>query len=332
MAKGFEKICKMNQANLKSYVERRLRETHKDITVADGFVYAQGAFPVLLIAHLDTVHETLPYLIKHSKDKNGNDVVSSPFGIGGDDRCGVYMIFQVLKKFNCSVLFCEDEEIGTVGAEKFTKHSISKGLKFNYIIEFDRKGNNDAVFYDCDNEDFEAFITKEFFKTNWGSYSDISVVAPHLGIAAVNLSCGYYNAHKKDEYVVIQEMETVIEQACKILERTTESDVFEYVEAKKYSGKWWDSCFGTSTFNYYGKGCYSNYDLYGYEDDVCVAETEYKAEEKYFLISYYNVYGEPMDCEVFAHSDVEAMGQFLINHPDVCYNSVIGIMVDDYYM
>ena len=327
MKKSFEKICRMNQENLKAYVERRLRETHKDITVDDGFVYAQGKFPVLLVAHLDTVHKILPYIINRTEDKNGNEVISSPTGIGGDDRCGVYMIFEVLKKFNCSVLFCEDEEIGTIGAEKFTKHPVSKDLKFNYIIEFDRKGNNDAVFYDCDNPEFEDFITKEFFKTNWGSYSDISVVAPYLGVAAVNLSCGYYNAHKTDEYVVIQEMEEVIRQACKILERTTEDDVFEYIEAKynyKYGSKWWDD------LTYY-KGCYSTSDIYGYEDEI-MADTKYEVEEMYFLISYYNVYGEIVECEVFAHSDVEAVGQFLINHPDICYNSIIEVMVDEYYM
>lgn len=328
MAKGFEKICKKSQADVKKYVERRLKETHELIISEDGFVYAQGSFPVLLVAHMDTVHDVLPYLINHKKDEKGNDIISSPMGIGGDDRCGIYMIFQVLKRFNCSVLFCEDEEIGTVGAKKFTKHPVSKDLKFNYIIEFDRKGSNDAVFYDCDNPEFTDFITKEFFKEAYGSFSDISVVAPHLGCAAVNLSCGYYNAHKKDEYVVIQEMEAVIEEACKILERTTEDDVYEYIEAvyNYKNSKWWDY----GGYNYY-KGCYTTSDIYGYEDEI-IADTKYEVEEMYFLISYYNVYGEIVECEVFAHSDVEAVGQFLINHPDICYNSIIGIMADEFYM
>lgn len=324
--KSFEKICKKTQSEVKTYVTARLRETHQNITVADGFVYAQGTFPVLLIAHMDTVHKVLPYFILTSKDEKGNKKLSSPSGIGGDDRCGIYMIFEVLKKFNCSVLFCEDEEIGCIGATKFTEHPISENLTFNYIIEFDRKGNNDAVFYNCDNEEFEKFITKEFFKTAWGSMSDISVVAPHLKCAAVNLSCGYYNAHTKQEYVVMEEMEEVIAQTCKLLERTTENDKFEYIEAvymNKYSGKWWDD------LTYYGSGCYSSGNIYGL-DDPCVSETEYKATEMYFLISYYNAYGQPIDCEVFAHSEEEAVGTFLMNHPDVCYNNIIDIMVDEY--
>ena len=337
MKKSFEKILRKSQVELKKYVERRLEETHKGkITVADGFVYAQGTFPVLLIAHLDTVHKILPYFILTSKDKNGNKTLSSPSGIGGDDRCGVYMIFEVLKKFNCSVLFCEDEEIGCIGATKFTEHSISDELQFNYIIEFDRKGSNDAVFYDCDNPEFEEFITKEFFELNWGSMSDISVVAPYLGCAAVNLSCGYYNAHTKDEYVVVEEMEKVIEEACKLLARTTEKDVFEYIEAVrnygyKYSSKWWDSCF--SDASYYSKGCYSSYDLYdGYEEEqeVSYVSTKYTIEEKYFLISFCDVYGVQNECIVYAHSDVEAVGQFLTDHPGMCYGDIIEVIADDY--
>ena len=100
--------------------------------------------------------------------------------------------------------------------------------KFNYIIEFDRKGNNDAVFYDCDNKDFEKFITKDFYKTNIGSFTDISIIAPYLKAAAVNLSCGYYKAHTKEEYVMWSEMETSMHEAIKILARTMDDDKFEY--------------------------------------------------------------------------------------------------------
>ena len=323
MKKSFEKICRMSQSNLKSYVERRLQHTHKEITVADGFVYAQGKFPVLLVAHLDTVHKALPNFILKAKDKDGNTVVSSPNGIGGDDRCGVYMIFEVLEKFNCSVLFCEDEEIGTVGAKKFTKHPLSKDLKFNYIIEFDRKGNNDAVFYDCDNEEFTEFITKEFFKEAYGSYSDISEVAPHLGCAAVNLSCGYYNAHTTNEYVVVEEMEKVIEETCKLLERTTDTDVYEYIEAKYY---------------YRGSGgCYSYKDIYGdfgwYDEDYYSYGT-YANEKKsqYYLITYNDPYvedGADGWYETEASSEAEAVGDFLMKFNWLCYNDIVEVLSEE---
>ena len=285
----FTKICSMPQPTLKKFVAQKLKETHNKVVNKDGFIFAQGTFPVLLVAHLDTVHKELPQKIEYDKVM---DILSSPQGIGGDDRCGVYMILEVIKKYNCSVLFCEDEEIGCVGAEKFTKSDISKNLEFNYIIEFDRKGKNDAVFYDCANDEFEAFITKEFFKTTWGSFSDISVIAPHLGCAAVNLSCGYYNPHTKEEYVAMSEMQTSIEQACKILERTSASDKFEYIEDK------------------YG---YNAWDWLDPKDN----------EEKEYFIEWYN-YEEDQDewVEVNARSEEEAIGIFLKEHPILTYNDI----------
>lgn len=303
MNKDFEKICKMSQAGLKNYVKQKLQKTHHTVLSRDGYVYAQGKFPVLLMAHMDTVHEKLPDLIVYSKK---NNKVSSPNGIGGDDRCGVYMILKVLEKFNCSVLFCEDEEIGCVGARKFAESELARELEFNYIIEFDRANANDAVFYECANDEFEAFITKEFYKTNFGSYSDICEVAPALGCAAVNLSCGYYAAHTKNEYVILSEMERSIKEACKILERTTEADKFEYVEAPSRYGSLYN-------FNNYA-------DSYSYED--------VGYDYGYYLIEYVNADGATEWYDTDAFTKEEAVGRFLMSHPDISYGDVVDVCVD----
>ena len=299
----FENICRMTQKELKSYVTVKLAKTHKDIVSGDGYVYAQGQFPVLLVAHLDTVHKEAPYeFIYNSKQKS----YSSPQGIGGDDRCGIYMIFEIIKQYNCSVLFCEDEEIGCVGAQKFIKTELAENLKFNYIIELDRQGSNDAVFYDCDNPEFEEFITKDFYKTACGSFSDISYLAPSLGCAAVNLSCGYYKAHTTNEYVVITEMQDSINAACKILERTTEKDKFEYIEAD------------------YG---YSRYKYDSFWDDY-----DFDCAGKfYYLIEYVDEHNKTQWCELFANNDAEAIGKFCMKYPNATFNDIIDMCIDDSY-
>ena len=307
MNKKFELICQMSQLRLKKYVEVALKKTHNDITVGDGFVFAKGTFPVLLVAHLDTVHEVLPEVILYDVSRNA---ISSPQGIGGDDRCGVYMILDIVKKYNCSVLFCEDEESGGIGAKKFIETDLAKELEFNYAIELDRRGSKDAVFYDCDNEEFEEFITKDFFKTAYGSFSDISIVAPFLKCAAVNLSCGYYNAHQNSEYVLLDEMERVIEEVYNILDRTTENDKFEYVDCvRDYSGKYWNT--------YNRSSSYSWYDTY-YQDSFNL----------YYVIEYINVNRKTDWFETFASSEAEAVGRFLMWNPELCYNDIIDIMVD----
>ena len=293
MIKDFIELCKMSQKDLKEYVATELRKTHRYVESKDGFVFAKGDFPVLLVAHLDTVHKELPSKFMYDTQAL---TISSPNGIGGDDRCGVYMTLEVIKQYNCSVLFCEDEEIGTVGAEKFVNSKLSNVLEFNYIIEFDRMGSKDAVFYDCDNPEFEEFITKEFFKTAYGSFTDISVIAPALGCAAVNLSCGYYKAHTTDEYVSYPEMLVSIDQACKILERTTEEDKFEYMEsADRFSLRYSD-------------------DFYG-----C---------EQYFLIQYVDKHGNEDWFEAEALSVEEAVGMFCMKYPDLSFNNIVDLQQD----
>ena len=63
MNKEFEKICRMSQKSLKNHVKQKLQMRYEEVIVDDGFVYAQGSFPVLLVAHLDTVHDKLPNMI-----------------------------------------------------------------------------------------------------------------------------------------------------------------------------------------------------------------------------------------------------------------------------
>ncbi len=181
------------------------------IAKQDKYILVEGEVPILLVAHLDTVHKEPVKTICTSS--NGN-LLMSPQGIGGDDRCGVYSLVKVYEESGHKpwLLFTCDEEIGGVGAKAFTGDYLQgkfpaglDGLKM--IVEIDRKGSHDAVYYDCGNDDFEEYITRKGFKTASGSFSDISIIAPELGVAAVNLSSGYYNAHSLHEYINRKELE-----------------------------------------------------------------------------------------------------------------------------
>ena len=127
---------------------------------------------------------------------------------------------------HCHVLFCEDEETGGHGARAFTKSGIVPDV--NYIVELDRVGNKDAVFYQCRNRQFEQYINGFGFQTAFGSFSDISILAPHLKLAAVNLSTGYYHAHQPGEYVRLDEVEDLVGRIAKILKTKTER--FSYTQ------------------------------------------------------------------------------------------------------
>ena len=212
----FEEIVRKSQHTLKKALEAELNRMSYKPQTRDGFIYAEGCLPVMLVAHLDTVHKDTVETICYSPDGN---IVMSPQGIGGDDRAGVYMILRISKKHRCHVLFCEDEEIGRLGARKFAESVIKPEI--NYIVELDRRGSNDAVFYDCDNSKFSEFFTRFRFKKEKRNASDIFIIAADLGVAAVNISAGFYNAHRKQEYVDLSVMEKNIECVSRFISIST---------------------------------------------------------------------------------------------------------------
>ena len=238
--KKFEEYLIPTQAELFSMLCEQYKG--KIIFCRDSFILVKGDAPIMLVAHLDTVHKQA---VKHiCKTADGN-ILMSPQGIGGDDRCGVYALAKVYEqsKVKPFLLFTCNEEIGGIGARQFcTAHQQRKlpveldNLKC--IVEIDRKGKDDAVYYDCDNLDFENYITSKGFQTAYGTFSDISVIAPELETAAVNLSSGYYNAHTQHEYINLNELERTIETVIEIVTDASKEDFpkYDYVE---YVGKFY---------------------------------------------------------------------------------------------
>ena len=243
----FKDIVQMRQHALKDYLEHHLLDLGYEPINEDGYLYAKGEIPVLLVAHLDTVHHEKADIICFSEDMR---YVCSPQGIGGDDRCGVYMIMQIIRDLKCHVLFCEDEETGGQGARKFTKSKLHP--KVNFIVEMDRRGNNDAVFYGCYNPEFTEFVLSFGFEEKSGSFSDISIVAPHLKTAAVNISAVYYNEHRLYEYVDMLAVENNIRRISQMV--STDTEHFAYMKGKKKSDQL--SMFGDWGWVPMDLGCY----------------------------------------------------------------------------
>lgn len=290
----FVKLCKMTQTELKHFLFEELKKEGYEPISADGFLYAKGEVPVLLTAHMDTVHKEP---VKDFYEYDGK--LSSPQGIGGDDRCGVYMILQIIKELKCSVLFCEDEELGGVGSDEFCEHKdlVKELTELNYMVELDRRGKDDAVFYNCGNEEFIDFVLNNTgCKENWGTFSDISTLAPEVGIAAVNFSCGYYNEHTLKECVVLSEMLNMINTVKKLIMAEGQKQ-FEYIE----------NC-------YYGLEKERGY---GFRTALCIV---YVDEKEQYVEDY-----------VEGKTQNECWKNFFFQNPDVCFNQVEDYFYDYYY-
>lgn len=349
--KKFIKICKRDQFKLKAYLYGRLKEFGYEPISEDGFILAKGS-DIMVTAHMDTVHkecvkdvkietvkqynkriekdndlaDKLPKTYKYSKAKkidadDNYTVISSPQGIGGDDRSGVYMILRILEDgYRPTVLFCEDEEIGGVGSNKFVKTKYADILKeMKYLIELDRKGKDDAVFYDCGNKDFKDYIIdKTKFVEEYGSFSDIGHLSPAGDVASVNLSCGYYNAHTTSEYVIFEQMSAVI-GIVKILlndEKNVEAK-FDYQEDKwTHTSKYGKYAYDSWYDSYYTRGSYGSY----------------KYDDEFYI--YYSIDGKDYIGMVEASNVDEALGVFMYENPDlrICYNDIVGVFTyDEFY-
>jgi hypothetical protein len=320
--KKFEDICRMTQAEVKEYMTQYLISKNYDPICEDGFLYAKGDVPVLLVAHMDTVHTKVCEEIITL-----NGVMSSPQGIGGDDRCGIFMIANIVKDLHCSVLLCEDEEIGMVGAKKFAKTDYIKNLDVNYMVELDRKGVEDAVFYTCANEDFIKFVCNATGNIKaYGSFSDISALMPASKLCGVNLSCGYFNAHTNKEYVDYSVMmESII--VTKHLIQTECDKPFEY---KAYE------------YNDYGCNYDDDYDWYnGWgKDDWDETANNNKKQSDVQKIKYipsriakdthlelealmYDASGREKVVYALGETKMECWFELFTNNPEVCMNDII---------
>lgn len=231
-----KKLCSLTQEELIKVLKRYLQDRYKEITVTDKYIVAEGEIPICLCAHLDTVGQKPPTNIYYDPEA---EVMWSPQLLGADDRAGIYSIISIIERgYRPSIIFTTDEEIGAMGARALVSEKPKCPLEnLKAIIELDRHGSNDSVYYDFDNKDFERYINKYGFRTALGSFTDISILASAWEIPAVNLSIGYYDEHSLIEHLKLDELENTIVKVCKILDDSLTMPKFTYKE-KEYVVNW----------------------------------------------------------------------------------------------
>lgn len=236
--------------NLLLLLHKELQKLDYTIYTGDSmkYIYARpkgNEIPVMLVAHVDTVHYNIPLEIFYDDKKK---VMWSPDGLGADDRAGVFAIMELVKKYNVAVLFTTGEESGGKGARAFiTDYKNNQGFKM--LIQLDRRGTNDCVFYSNDAKDFQDYIVGAGFVKKSGSFSDISIIAPEWEVNSVNVSVGYYDEHTKAEHLYVEDLFDTINKIALLLNQ--EIPEFEY---KEY-------CFmGYNNYNRAGYGSFNSYD------------------------------------------------------------------------
>lgn len=175
-----------------------------------------------VVAHMDTVHKITQNLTVYETGFGElfgmNDYTVKPTGIGGDDKVGIFLALECLRKFdNIKVAFFRDEEVGCVGSG-LARVDFFKNCSF--ILQGDRNGNHDFIIDAAGTElssklwqdAIQPTIKKFGYDFEFGSVTDVMQLK-ELDVECVmaNVSCGYYNAHTENEYVNIFDVEICLE-------------------------------------------------------------------------------------------------------------------------
>lgn len=208
-----------DESQIIEYITNKLTELNCDFYEDNGNIYATKGNAEnynCIVSHMDTVHpicENLTALIIDDKITGFNKVMMEQTGIGGDDKVGIFIALHQLEKYdNLKCVFFSDEEIGCIG-------SSCADMQFfndcNYILQFDRRGNSDFIYNAsgvelCSNDfrtDIAPILSTYGYIEQIGLMTDVmQLKSDGLKISCCNLSCGYYEPHFPNEYIVIQDV------------------------------------------------------------------------------------------------------------------------------
>jgi tripeptide aminopeptidase len=207
--------------NIEHYVDEHLNVYAIKQT---GELPEDFVFPCV-IAHTDTVHELDTINVREEMLPNTEGELKlslkayndsgNPTGIGGDDKCGVFACFELLKELpNLKAAFFVSEETGCHGS-KMADPSFFTNV--GYAIQFDAPENwmvtetcYGAKLFDRESEFFEKcdkVITEGMSNRKYmiHPYTDVYALKTKFDFSCINISIGYYDYHTKNEYVVVED-------------------------------------------------------------------------------------------------------------------------------
>lgn len=171
----------------------------------------------LLSAHTDCVGsaESGYYVSLIDIYPYGNDEILKGIGnIGGDDKCGVFLILlYLMSKRPINAVFSICEEIGGYDGITHLLGIIKDDEVFKsipYCLVLDRKNPGDIICHHngygtLEFENYLAEIGKSFgYSPTPGGCSDMNKIKEYMN--GCNLSMGYYNPHSTTEFVSMKDL------------------------------------------------------------------------------------------------------------------------------
>ena len=200
------------EQELSLYVQDKLTKAGVEFKLHGDQVYSLKEGKPLLSAHMDQVSIKPLTKVKVQKGK-----IKGDGNLGADDKNGVWILLQMIRKFPEEVSF-----IFSTGEETIVQNDIKDLLRDEkeliktvpYGLVFDRRGKGDIIgevnnYCVKEFEDDIAIVGEQFgYKPAVGVFSDADEISKY--ISCVNISCGYYRAHTENEYTVIKELKNAL--------------------------------------------------------------------------------------------------------------------------
>ena len=172
-------------------------------------------------AHLDEVHMPSARIIVETPPTIcAVDTEGARVGLGADDKNGVWIALKLLEEHECIkvALFVEEEKDGEKAGCRGSKAcDLAWFDNVGYILECDRKGANDYIVQAketplCDYDFIPTELLKKYkYWPEKGGNTDVAALKRRgFDKPCCNISCGYYNAHKSEEYTNIDELKNCL--------------------------------------------------------------------------------------------------------------------------
>jgi len=160
----------------------------------------------MLCVHSDTVFQHSPS--SFSIKKNRLSCKNKGIGLGADDRNGCYLLHQMMLNRPQDFIFAvfDLEELGCLGSRSLNLYPIKDLVSI--FIGLDRKGSNEIALYGSESEELLKLLdTFPNYHTDFGSITDVAVLAEESNICCFNLSVGFYNQHSSKEFTYVLDVQ-----------------------------------------------------------------------------------------------------------------------------
>lgn len=223
-----------NQFRMFAYIVRELKRLGCTYYTHNGNLYATKGtadkYPCV-VSHMDTVHDIGSDLTVLEIDDvltGFNRHTMTQSGIGGDDKVGVFICLQALEhNDNIKAAFFRDEEVGC-GGSYMADIDFFEDCRF--VLQCDRRGNSDFVINasgvklsnDLFQSDVYPILKKYGYSFANGAMTDVMALKQSgIKCSMANMSCGYYNPHMDNEFVVVHDVFVTLDMVLDIIHELT---------------------------------------------------------------------------------------------------------------